>query len=150
MAKQTAAEKKDEVIAKLNELGIVHDPKAKFADLEKLLPTQGSGPTSDKEEESTGSIEIVAEDPEVLRPKELPLLIKPAKGDWANPAQAEYARILNGYAYKNPDKWRKKKDVLLKQLAELEKNPGLLVLLKGGKPVAGEVSFTNHAFGGAK
>lgn len=43
-----------------------------------------------------------------LRPKELPLVVKlPAD---ASPAQIEYAKILNGYAYKNPEKFEEKKN----------------------------------------
>ena len=43
-----------------------------------------------------------------IRPKSLPLVIKlPAD---ASLAQIEYAMTLNGYAYKNPEKWAEKKD----------------------------------------
>jgi hypothetical protein len=53
-------------------------------------------------------------DPMDLRPKKLPLVVKlPAN---ASSAQKEYAKILNGYAYQNPEKWAKKKGVLLKRL----------------------------------
>lgn len=42
-----------------------------------------------------------------LRPTELPLVVKlPAD---ASKAQVEYAKILNGYAYKNPAKFEAKK-----------------------------------------
>jgi len=43
-----------------------------------------------------------------LRPTELPLVVKlPAD---ASKAQVEYAKILNGYAYKNPAKFEAKKN----------------------------------------
>lgn len=43
-----------------------------------------------------------------LRPTELPLVVKlPAD---ASKAQVEYAKILNGYAYKNPAKFEEKKN----------------------------------------
>lgn len=60
-------------------------------------------------------------DPMVLRPKELPLVVK---GNWKNDNQATYAAILNAYAYRNPTKWAAKKDVLLKQLEMVGKDPG--------------------------
>lgn len=63
--------------------------------------------------------DFTVEDPELLRPKELPLVIKPTKGEWENEEQAEFAKVLNGYAYRNPVKWKKKKALLLAQLREL-------------------------------
>jgi hypothetical protein len=52
--------------------------------------------------------DIVITDPEVFRPKELPLVIQlPAD---ASKAQVEFAKVLNAYAYKNPTKWREKKE----------------------------------------
>ena len=77
--------------------------------------------------------------------KELPLIVKPKGGKWANKAQEEYAKIVNAYAYANPDKWHNervdmngnpipkssKKEVLLKRLTDLEKAPGLLVQFMG-------------------
>lgn len=78
------------------------------------------------------STDFIVEDPQILRPKELPLIIKPAKGtDWANPQQAAFAATLNGYAYKNPEKWASKKTALLAQLKELGTNPGLIQRLQG-------------------
>jgi hypothetical protein len=77
------------------------------------------------------SIEFEVADPQELRPKELPLVIKPVGGKWANDAQAEFAKVLNGYAYKNPEKWATKKVALLAQLKELETNPALLNILSG-------------------
>ena len=76
--------------------------------------------------------DFIVEDPQILRPKELPLVIKPAKGtDWVNPQQAAFAATLNGYAYKNPEKWAVKKTTLLAQLKELGTNPGLIQRLQG-------------------
>lgn len=46
---------------------------------------------------------LQVEDPEIYRPKQLPLVIKPAEGQsWANPEQEAYAKILNAAAYSNP------------------------------------------------
>jgi hypothetical protein len=65
--------------------------------------------------------DFIVEDPQLLRPVELPLVVKPLVGkEWATKAQAEFARTLNGYAYKNPAKWAVKKDALLKELKALE------------------------------
>lgn len=56
-----------------------------------------------------------------IRPKSLPLVVKlPAD---ASLAQIQYAKTLNGYAYKNPEKWEKKKDVLIKHLLLLKDAP---------------------------
>lgn len=94
---------------------------------------------------------IIVEDPLVLRPKELPLVVKPESGSWANEAQAEFARVLNGYAYKNTAKWEKKKAVLLKQLAELATNPEKIFVLKGEPEFqedgSGQVKFKNQLLG---
>lgn len=76
---------------------------------------------------------IIVEDPEILRPREFPLVVKPESGAWANKEQEKFARTLNGYAYKNPEKWKVKKDVLIKQLKDLEKNPENLLILEGGE-----------------
>lgn len=52
--------------------------------------------------------EIEVGDPLLLRPTELPLVVKlPAD---ASEAQIAYAKILNSYAYQNPTKWEQKKD----------------------------------------
>lgn len=96
-----------------------------------------------KKEEVTKEegLEIEVGDPQILRPKELPLVVKPVGGEWKNEAQARFAKTLNGYAYKNPEKWAKKKDVLIAQLKELETNPGKVFVLEGGKE--GNLSFKN-------
>lgn len=58
-----------------------------------------------KADDSQG-IEI--NEPMDIRPTELPLVVKlPAD---ASKAQIAYAKTLNGYAYKNPQKWAEKKD----------------------------------------
>lgn len=87
-------------------------------------------------------LNLVVNDPQVLRPKELPLVVT---GNWKNDAQARFAATLNGYAYKNPEKWHTKKDVLIKQLEELGKNPGKIVLLEG---IETRVSFKNKLIEG--
>jgi hypothetical protein len=72
-------------------------------------------------EEKAVNQDFIVEDPQLLRPVELPLVVKPLNGkEWATKAQAEFARTLNGYAYKNPEKWAVKKDALLKELKALE------------------------------
>ncbi len=82
--------------------------------------------------EKKEKVNIIVGDPEVLRPVELPLVVKLEDGqDWANEAQAEYAKTLNGYAYKNPTKWAKKKDELIARLTEIGEDPSKLNLYKG-------------------
>lgn len=107
------------------------------------------------ETETIGDIEVG--DPQLLRPVELPLVVKPADGGkWANDAQAEYAKYLNAYAYRNPKKWGKKKgDVtapggkvipgLISKLAKLATNPELLTVYKGEPEVqdGGKVTYSD-------
>lgn len=51
---------------------------------------------------------IEINNPMDIRPTELPLVVKlPAD---ASNAQIAFAKTLNGYAYKNPEKWNSKKD----------------------------------------
>lgn len=88
---------------------------------------------------------ITVQDPEEVRPKALPLLITPDSGAWKNAEQEEYARILNGYAYKNPKKWGKKKEVLLKQLVDIGNDPEKLALYRGN---GDSVAFKNHLIEG--
>jgi len=120
---------KPEIIDKLTAAGIEHDPAAKVDSLRALLPEEEVGTNP-----GTTIIDgIEVGDPQILRPKELPLVVKPADGgEWKNEAQAKFAKVINAYAYKNPEKWATKKGVLLKQLAELGTNPGLLYILEGG------------------
>ena len=66
--------------------------------------------------------DFTVQDPTVMRPKELPLVITPNSGSWKNENQAKYAQTLNAYAYKNPEKWATKKGKLLAQLAEVGEN----------------------------
>lgn len=84
-------------------------------------------------------------DPEILKPKTLPLIVKPKKGSkWANEAQEEYAKTLNGYAYKNSEKWNKKKEGLLTKLKELEANPEKLNLFKGENDKSNKLSYKDQ------
>jgi len=88
--------------------------------------------------------EFTVSDPSIVRPKELPLIITPNSGKWANSAQAEFAQTLNGYAYKNPEKWELKKDALLKQLSELGKNPSALNVITGNGATSGKLKYGNQ------
>lgn len=80
-----------------------------------------------KNNESLESIEespkskIEVNDPLDLRPTELPLIVKLPEG--ASKAQQEFAKVLNAYAYQNPQKWAVKKDELIKKLESLENAP---------------------------
>lgn len=67
------------------------------------------------------SDEIIVRDPLILRPVDLPLVIElPAS---ASKAQVEFAKVLNAYAYKNPEKWAIKKDKLLAELKAKKNAP---------------------------
>lgn len=97
---------KEEISAELTEKGIEHDPTDTKSNLIALLP---STEQDEANTETIGDIEVG--DPRKLRPVTLPLVVKPANGgEWKNPQQAEYARALNAYAYKNPTKWAAKKN----------------------------------------
>jgi len=65
--------------------------------------------------------EIEVNDPQVLRPTELPLVVKLPAG--ASKAQIAYVKILNAYAYQNSEKWAIKKDVLIARLKALKDAP---------------------------
>lgn len=74
-----------------------------------------------EEEIESTSDEIEVGDPMVLRPVELPLVVKLPEG--ASKAQIKFAKVLNGYAYKNPKKWAIKKDALIAELKALKNAP---------------------------
>lgn len=76
-----------------------------------------------KTEEIEDQIEqdIEVNDPQSLRPVDLPLVVKLPKN--ASAAQIAYAKTLNSYAYQNPDKWAIKKDLLIAKLRELKNAP---------------------------
>ncbi len=162
MAKHTPVEeqeaKKDAVIAQLNNKKVPHDPKSSLAELQTLLDAHTI--PADRHVPKAGSVVPAAEqegielgDPEELKPKVLPLVIKPKGkidaedplGGWANASACAFAKVLNAYAYKNAKKWRKKKDVLVGQLVELngmEAEDAAEKLATLGGAVQG-VSFTN-------
>jgi len=105
-----------------------------------LEDTQTSDETGNEEE-------IIVGDPEVLRPVELPLVVKPKDGTWKNEAQTRYAKYLNAYAYKNPKKWSKKKTVLIQRLKEIGENPESIFILEGGEfeqSSNGSLNYKNH------
>lgn len=130
---------KKDVTAKLDELEIEYDPTLSEKELKKLLPPEeedeGEEDADDAPVKGSGKTETIqgieVGDPEILRPRELPLVIKVPKGGWKNDEQAEYAKVLNGYAYKNAKKWKKKKNLLIARLVEIGKDPELLAVFKG-------------------
>ena len=97
-----------------------------------------------KEAKEAEDGEIIVKDPLELRPKELPLVILPPKGkEWENDAQKIYAQLLNGYAYKNPEKWNSKKAGLLEKLKSLGKNPQKLNEYQGTTGQGAKLSYSN-------
>lgn len=91
---------------------------------------------------------MIVGDPEALRPKELPLVIKPEGDAWANPAQEEFAKILNAYAYRNVEKWAGKKHALLTQLADLAEHPELLAKYMGTSSDAKKIKYKDQRIQG--
>lgn len=93
---------KEDLKAHLTKLGVEFAPDAKVDELKALVPEDSPFPVAD---DTDG---IVVKDPMDLRPKELPLVIELPAG--ASLAQQAFSKVLNAYAYKNPEKWAKKKD----------------------------------------
>lgn len=92
--------------------------------------------------DSHDGIEIA--DPLVLRPVDLPLVIKPSNGgEWKNKEQDAYAKVLNAYAYKNPTKWAARKNVEIARLVEIGSNPAAYYKYSGTSPEGENVSFKN-------
>lgn len=85
--------------------------------------------------DTVDSDEIIVKDPEILRPRELPLVIELPKT--ASKAQIEFAKVLNGYAYKNPKKWNIKKAKLIAQLKALKDAPDPV------EPLGGIVTYSS-------
>lgn len=106
---------KPEIIEKLTELNIEHDESSSKAELEALLPKEGS---DDAEDVGDG---ITVGNPMKLRPVELPLVVTLPSG--SSKAQIAFAKVLNAYAYQNPEKWETKKDVLIERLKSLKNAP---------------------------
>jgi hypothetical protein len=101
-----------------------------------------------KAEKGNSAYDFEVGDVKTLEPVALPLIITPKKGEkWKNKAQEEYAKILNGYAYRNPTKFEEKKPVLLANLMELGKNPKLLSKFMGTAAVNGNLKFKDQRFG---
>lgn len=129
---------KSEIISNLKELGIPHDPTDTVKALTELLPVVPKAPAAG----SSDGIEVG--DPMLLRPVELPLVVKPTSGAWANPEQEKYAAVLNAYAYRNPKKWEKKKTKLIKQLSDLATTPEDIHVLNGGVDLMlGQITYTD-------
>jgi hypothetical protein len=83
-------------------------------------------------------------EPFIMKPQDLPLVVKPGAGkEWVNAEQAEYAKTLNGYAYKNPAKWQLKKVKLLKNLTRLSTDPGYINFLRGAEPENVKLTYSN-------
>lgn len=153
------AKTKKNLIAELTNAGIAHDPAATIAVLSALLPQAGGAATPEAQVSApvatapaapaetpaptaTDDLDIQVADPEVLRPKELPLVVTPGKGkEWKNPEQAEYARTLNGYAYRNPAKWGQKKAKLLANLVEIGSDPRAIIKFRSNED--GHMTFKN-------
>jgi hypothetical protein len=92
--------------------------------------------------ESTSNFDVA--EPQIVRPQDLPLVVTPKKGgSWANEAQAEFARTVNAYAYKNPKKWDKKKGELLAQLERLATNPDLINVIRGAEDENTRLTYSN-------
>lgn len=90
------------------------------------------------------SADFTVSEPLIIKPQDMPLVVTPAKGkEWANEAQAEFAKTVNAYAYKNPTKWEGKKAGLLKQLKALETNPGLMNVIRGSVDENTRLTYSN-------
>lgn len=164
--------KKDDIKAELTKLGIAFDEDAKVADLQALLPA--NDPVADEPEAApvaqsnddfikaklagavnlpSGTVDapsadshddIEVGDPQLLRPTELPLVIKPAKGgEWKNEEQAMYASTLNAAAYSFPQRWAEVKDVEIARLKEIGENPAAFYKYTGTQKGENAVTYKN-------
>lgn len=137
-----------EIMDKLSALGIPFDSSKTKAELEVLLPADQvtpEDPAPVAAPETTEAIDgIEVADPQLLRPVDLPLVVKPTSGKWKNEAQERFALTLNGYAYRNPTKWESKKAALLKQLSDLAENPSKIFIYEGG--ANGNISYKDKRF----
>ena len=113
--------------------------KEEEIELDKVKLEEISEEKKDVGEEVSDGLNLKVEESLKLKPKELPLVIT---GDWKNDTQAEYARVLNGYAYKNPEKWAKKKEQLIANLKLLGEKPEEIVKFQGVKNK--NLSFKNQ------
>src|SRR5581483_5075741 len=112
---------KDEIIAELTKAGVEFDPSANKATLAGLLdahtvqntPTVPADPIPDQGE-------IIVKDP-VNLVRDLPLVV--TLPDDASKAQIAFAKLLNAYAYQNPEKWAVRKDGLIAELKALKNAP---------------------------
>lgn len=98
------------------------------------------------EEAAAAPSDIKVGDPINLK-RDLPLVVELPKG--ASSAQREYAKILNAYAYANPDKWPKKKKELIAKLNSLADKEVLPLGEEGSRLElnrAGERGSTPYAF----
>lgn len=166
--------KKDDIKTELTKLGISFDENASAKDLEALLPA-GDEVLAEPEDSSTEEVaniaystakivqadnlpsgkvdapaadshdDIEVGDPQLLRPAELPLVIKPANGGtWKNDEQAQYAATLNAAAYAFPQRWAEVKDVEIARLKEIGTNPDRFYFYTGTqKGALGSVSYKN-------
>lgn len=167
--------KKDDLKAELTRLGISFDEDATAKELEALLPSDDvvlvepddastNEPTVAEQNNAlkvlhgtnlpSGKVdapaadshdEIEVGDPQLLRPADLPLVIKPAGGgSWKNDEQAAYAATLNAAAYSFPQRWAEVKDVEVARLKEIGTNPDRYYFYTGTqKGATGVVSYKN-------
>lgn len=124
---------KEDIKAKLDAAGIDYDPTQTIAQLQALLAAPVSGTAASKDEDETPAGKpaaskasadedgFIVKDPLELRPVMLPLVITIPES--ASLAQKAYAKILNSYAYQNPEKWKKKKNALIQKLRDLKDAP---------------------------
>jgi hypothetical protein len=83
-------------------------------------------------------------EPLIIKPQDLPLVVTPGAGKtWVNEAQAEYAKTLNGYAYKNPKKWATKKAKMLSNLTRLATEPSYINFLRGAEDENTKLTYSN-------
>lgn len=144
--------KKDDLKAELTRLGITFDDTMTNVQLEALLPADNV--VSKEPEDAPVAPEvpangIVVSDPQVLRPVELPLVIKPIEGQsWKNTEQEAYAKVLNAAAYARPAQWAIVKDAEIARLVEIGTNPDKYYTYTGTmKGDAGNFTIKNNLLG---
>lgn len=122
-----ATGKKEELVARLDA-----DDKAKGVTEPETEPdTPTAAPDSDVEVKEVDNTAIAKKEREV-KAKDVTQRVQKLENiivlpDDASPAQKQFAKTLNAYAYQNPDKWEEKQDRLLDKLESfkgMDKIPG--------------------------
>lgn len=152
---------KKELNDELDKLGVDHDANATNEVLEALLESHtptlppspadpvapGAAPAPVPATPASASSEVEVTEPLILRPVDLPLVVKPGAGIVWNAEQQKFAKTLNGFAYSKPDLWKVRRDRLIAQLIQIGKEPALYYVLSGETPGSAQAQINDTRVG---